>query len=96
MSATAQVLTPKLCRAARALLGWRLQDLSTHSSVPQSTLTAFEGKDEAGRLARLNNNAVVKAFEDAGLVFIAQGRAPAYVLHGVGVKEPSPPEGGVN
>ena len=63
-------MTPRLCRAARALLGWQQRDLVAASGVAISTLGAFEVKGEDARLANMNNKALVEAFERAGLAFI--------------------------
>lgn len=65
-------LTPRLCRAARALLAWRQEDLADRSGVPLPTVSAFEAKQETGRLATMNNRALVEAFESAGIAFIPE------------------------
>jgi DNA-binding XRE family transcriptional regulator len=72
MTAPAIRLIPRLCRAARALLGWQQQDVAEASDVPKPTLSAFEIKEEGSRLATMNNRAVVEAFEKAGLEFIPE------------------------
>ena len=72
MAADRILLSPRLCRAARALLGWQQTDLVEASGVPRSTLAAFETKDETARLATMNNRALVEAFERAGLEFIPE------------------------
>ena len=64
------LLTPRLCRAARALLGWQQKDLVEASGVSISTVGAFEAKAEQGRLTTMNNKALVEAFEKAGVEFI--------------------------
>jgi transcriptional regulator with XRE-family HTH domain len=63
-------LSPRLCRAARSLLGWDQSDLAEQSGVPKSTINAFEQRDGSSRLATMNNQALVRAFESAGLAFI--------------------------
>jgi DNA-binding XRE family transcriptional regulator len=65
-------LTPRLCRAARALLGFNQSDLSSASGVSKSTIGAFETKSENARLATMNNRALVEAFASAGLTFVAE------------------------
>jgi len=65
-------LTPRLCRAARALLGWQQQDVAAASGGPKPTISAFEIKEESSGLATMNNRAVVEAFEKAGLEFIPE------------------------
>lgn len=72
-------LTPRLCRAARALLAWRQTDLANASGVPEPTLQAFEAKEAGGRMATMNNKAVVEAFEKAGLQFIPENGGGAGV-----------------
>ena len=65
-------LTPRLCRAARALAGFEQKELALASGVSKSTIGAFETKSEKARLAAMNNRALVEAFEGAGLVFILE------------------------
>ena len=65
-------LTPRLCRAARALAGFGQKELALASGVSQSTIGAFETKSEKARLAGMNNRALVEAFEGAGLLFILE------------------------
>jgi DNA-binding XRE family transcriptional regulator len=65
-------LSPRLCRAARALAGLEQKDLASVSGVSKSTIGAFEIKDEGARLATMNNRALVEAFERAGLQFIPE------------------------
>ncbi|UVF22847.1 helix-turn-helix domain-containing protein (plasmid) [Microvirga terrae] len=65
-------LTPRLCRAARALLGWQQADLSEASGIPKPTVSAFETKDESARMSTMNNKAAIEAFEKAGLEFIPE------------------------
>lgn len=72
-------LTPRLCRAARALLGWQQNDLVEASGVSKSTIGAFETKDEGARMATMNNRALVETFEKAGLQFIPENGGGAGV-----------------
>ena len=65
-------LTPRLCRAARALAGLEQKDLASASEVSKSTIGAFEIKDEGARLATRTNRALIEAFERAGLEFIPE------------------------
>jgi transcriptional regulator with XRE-family HTH domain len=80
-------LTPRLCRAARALLGWRQTDLAARSGVPEPTIQAFEAKEDGGRMATLNNKAVIDAFEQAGLSILPENGG------GFGVRFTKPSEG---
>jgi transcriptional regulator with XRE-family HTH domain len=72
-------LSPRLCRAARSLLGWQQADLSRESGVSKSTIAAFEQRDGNSRLATMNNQALVRAFESAGLAFIEENGGGAGV-----------------
>nr|WP_137831770.1 helix-turn-helix domain-containing protein [Methylobacterium sp. L1A1] len=80
MSAT---LSPRLCRACRAYLGWEQADLADASGVSKSTIGAFERRDETARLTTMNNRALVEAFETGGLQFIPEnGGGPGVRLKG--------------
>lgn len=72
-------LTPRLVRAARAMAGWQQQELAEASGVPKPTISAFELKPENGKLATMNNRALVKAFERAGLELIPENGGGAGV-----------------
>lgn len=72
MAAATIRLTPRLCRAARALLGWRQSDLFEASGVPNPTIEAFEAKPETGRMMTANARLLIEAFEKAGLEFIPE------------------------
>ncbi len=79
-------LTPRLCRAARALAGLEQKDLALASDVSKSTIGAFEIKDEGARLGKRTNRALIEAFERAGLQFIPEnGGGP-----GVRLRDPVP------
>ena len=74
-------LTPRLCRAARALIGFEQKDLVAASGVSKSTIGAFEIKDQSARLSTMNNRALVEAFEKAGVDFVpANGGGPGVRL----------------
>lgn len=72
-------LTPRLCRAARSLVGWSQHDLAAASGVSRATLSGFEPKDESAALGTLSNSALVQAFERAGLQFIEKNGGGAGV-----------------
>ena len=40
-------LTPEICRASRALLGWTIDDLDRHSEVAPNTIIRIEGGMQA-------------------------------------------------
>jgi transcriptional regulator with XRE-family HTH domain len=65
-------LSPRLCRAARALIGFEQTDLASKSGVSKSTIGAFEIKDKGARLSAVNNRAIVETFEREGLEFIPE------------------------
>ena len=76
-------LTPRLCRAARALAGFEQKSLSDASGVSKSTIGAFEIKEETARLSKMNNRALIHAFEAAGLEIIPEnGGGPGVRLKG--------------
>jgi DNA-binding XRE family transcriptional regulator len=77
-------LTPRLCRAARALAGFDQKDLAETSGVSKSTIGAFEIKGESARLATMNNRALVQTFEQAGLQFVEENGGG----HGVRLQHP--------
>ncbi len=72
-------LTPRLCKAARALMEWQQGDLAEASGVPKPTISAFEARGGAAKLMHMNNKAVVEAFEKAGLQFIPENGGGAGV-----------------
>ena len=73
-------LSPRLCRAARAIAGLDQNGLAQLSGVSKSTIGAFEIKDENARLTTMNNRALIQAFERAGIQFVAENGG------GVGVR----------
>jgi transcriptional regulator with XRE-family HTH domain len=58
------------CRAARGLLKWKQEDLSTAAQVGMVSIRQFEGEKTAPHRATLA--AVQRAFEAAGVVFIPE------------------------
>ena len=72
-------LTPRLCRAARALIGIEQKDLASAAGVAKSTIGAFEIKGEDARLSGRINAALLETFEAAGLVFIPENGGGAGV-----------------
>jgi transcriptional regulator with XRE-family HTH domain len=61
-------LTPRLCKAARAMLGWKQTDLAEFSQVGIATIRAYElGERDNARPATLKH--LENAFERAGLEF---------------------------
>jgi DNA-binding XRE family transcriptional regulator len=72
-------LTPRLCKAARALAGWQQGALAEASGVPKPTVSAFEARGGDANLTHMNNKAIVEAFEKAGLQFIPENGGGAGV-----------------
>lgn len=64
------MLEPAQIRAARALLGWRQEDLSKASGVGTATIQRIEKSDRqiAGYVSTLVR--IQKAFQEAGVLFI--------------------------
>jgi transcriptional regulator with XRE-family HTH domain len=61
-------ITPPQIRAARALLGWTLDDLSAASGLPKRTLTRIENAAVEPRASTIA--AIRTALESAGVLFI--------------------------
>lgn len=68
---TPTVLTPRLCKAARALLGWRQEELAAASGIGLGMIRHFEA--EARPTKRPLILALERAFTDAGVVFVEGG-----------------------
>jgi transcriptional regulator with XRE-family HTH domain len=64
------VLTPKLCKAARALLGWTAADLADYSLIGVTTIRVFES---GGAFSRATLIILERAFTDAGIEFLPGG-----------------------
>lgn len=70
-------ITPSQVRAARALIGWTLDDLEAASGLPKRTLTRFEN---ANTVPRAGTIATIKdALEAAGVEFIPENGGGAGV-----------------
>ncbi|HHV69687.1 MAG TPA: helix-turn-helix transcriptional regulator [Ochrobactrum intermedium] len=75
------VISPAQCRAARALLGWSQDELAKLSKVSKATLANFELDKRTPYERTLVD--LQKAFEAAGVVFMADGEM---VSGGAGVR----------
>jgi hypothetical protein len=63
-------LTSAQIRAARALLRWRAQDLAQASSVGVATIRRAELTERQTTMTAVNDAAVRRALESAGVEFI--------------------------
>jgi transcriptional regulator with XRE-family HTH domain len=63
-------ISPALCRAARALLGWKQSDLAEKAEVSIGTIRDFEA--DARKLHKNNARAIQRSFEEAGVAFLEQ------------------------
>jgi transcriptional regulator with XRE-family HTH domain len=64
---TPTVLTPRLCKAARALLGWKQEDLSMATGIGVGMIRHFEAETRPTRRPLILT--MERAFTDAGLEF---------------------------
>jgi transcriptional regulator with XRE-family HTH domain len=70
------------CREARTMLGWRLAQLATYSSVAIRTIVDFEEGVRAPRARTLT--ALAECFETAGVIFVeGNGDGPGVRLRKV-------------
>ena len=71
-------VTNEQCRAARALLGWTLDDLAQRSEVNRTTIYMFEGGKTTPRRATIK--VLRAALEEAGVRFLDNGEGPGVRL----------------
>jgi transcriptional regulator with XRE-family HTH domain len=65
-------MTKEQCRAARALLGWKLLDLAAASHVTKNAIQLFE--TGVTRPHRVTIEALTRALEEAGVEFTNGGK----------------------
>jgi DNA-binding XRE family transcriptional regulator len=65
------MITPQQCRAARAWLDWKLDDLVEKSAVSKGTLNSFERGVRVPHDRTLRD--VARAFEEAGIELLFDG-----------------------
>ena len=65
-------LTSAQIRGARALLRWRAQDLAQESAVGVATIRRAELMDGETSMTAVNDAAVRRALENAGIEFIEE------------------------
>lgn len=74
-------ITGAQIRAARALIRWRAEDLATHSGVGVATIRRSELVDGEVSMNGPNADAVRRALEAAGILFIPEnGNGPGVRL----------------
>ena len=61
-------LTPPICRGARALLGWTIEQLAEASGAGVSTIISFESGQRVP--IRSNQVAIERALAEAGVIFL--------------------------
>ena len=71
------LLTASQIRAARALLGWTQPQLAEASGISMMSIRRMEGPTGPGRSSAANVEAVRRALDDAGVIFLDAGEAPA-------------------
>jgi len=71
------MLTAAQIRAARALLGWSQPALAKASGVSLPTIVRMEGAVGPGRSSAANVEAVQRALENAGVMFLEADGAGA-------------------
>jgi len=69
------MLTGAQIRAGRALIDWTGAKLSEASGVSLQTIRRMEGEVGTGRSSQANIQAVRRALEDAGVVFLGADEA---------------------
>ncbi len=74
-------MTGAQLRAARALLGWTAQQLADASNVGVATIRRAEVEDGPVRMIPANVAAIVRALDEAGVIYIeANGGGPGVRL----------------
>jgi hypothetical protein len=67
-----KALTSSQIRAARALVRWSALDLSRHSAVSLRTIRRAELAEKTTSMTQVNDFAIRRALEAAGVEFIAE------------------------
>ena len=81
-------LTSAQIRAARALIRWSAQELATKTEVGVTTIRRAELTASETKLTRVNDQAIRRTLEEAGVEFIdAEGGGPGVRLWGAQPKE---------
>lgn len=75
-------ITGAQLRAARALLGWTADDVAKKSGVGVATIRRAELVDGPINMTKPNQEAVKRAFSDAGVLLVYEPGVGAVILHG--------------
>ena len=67
---TPEPLTSAQIRAARALIRWSAEDLARQSSVSTTSIRRAELNPSETKLTRVNDQAIRRTLEEAGVEFI--------------------------
>lgn len=81
-------LTPQQCRAARSLLNWSQEELAAKSEVSRPTIAEFERGNRTPYAPNLR--VITRAFEEAGVIFIAEDKESLGGGAGVRLRKPKP------
>lgn len=71
------IITSAQMRAARALLRWSADDLAECTKIGVATIRRAEGSDGPLAMNESNQLAIRRAFESAGVTFLADGETIA-------------------
>ena len=84
-------ISPRQCRMARAALNWSNPDLAAAAKVGVNTVSRFE---QGGDARRSSLEAIRRAFEGAGVVFLGHGEVSLSGGEGVRVTQAAAQEAG--
>ena len=79
-------MKPHQCKAARALIGWTIDDLSKAAGLARGTIVDFERDQRTTYPSTVE--VLQRTLERAGVVFMAVDAA-GYQIRGVGLREES-------
>jgi hypothetical protein len=75
------IITAAQMRAARALVRWSADDLAERTKIGVATIRRAEATDDQLTMTESNQLAIRRAFEAAGVIFIAEnGEGPGVRL----------------
>jgi len=64
-------MSPEQCKAARAVIGWTVEQAANQSQVNKSTVIAFENKVNSPQKKTLQR--LQQAYESVGVLFTSDG-----------------------